>query len=428
MDGKNKTNCLSDDPVLESAVRLRRRGNSSVNYDKHQYLLKLTNDAGGSNNQDVLGMGADDEWVLNGSFIDKSLLRNYLAYTLIGEIMPYTPDSRFCEVVWKDGDRYKYEGLYLVIENVTVGKNRVDLPAFSENSTYLPFLLRRDRYDPNGVMLDNYSTRNDLLYGRLDIKWPGKTTLSEFSIQRITNQIDSFEEVLFAEDYSQFSQYKDYIDMGSFVDYFVLNEFLISYDAGNNSTYLYSDYSGKLTMGPVWDFDGTMDNYRYEEANLHSTAFHNAPWFRQMLRDPEFTWLIVERYRELRQSILSDKAIQSFIDQTVERLGSAIDRDWARWGYYYQAGGYLKSEYPGLKDRNTKTHAEEVEKLKTVLSQHGAWMDEHLDSLYQFSDPDALQISPESEEEHRWGSPLAAVFVIAFFVSVTLIQRLERGD
>ena len=425
VDGVNH---LNDTPVLQSSVKLRVRGNSSGNYDKKQYLLRFTKEDGGRQRQNLLDVGASSDWILNVSFIDKSLLRNFLAYTTAGELMPYVPDAKFCEVVWRQGDFYEYKGVYLLMEAISVEKNRVDLPRFSENSTNLPFLIRRDRYNLTGTILDNYGTREGLLSGFLDVKWPDKNVLSQQSAQRITAQIDKFESCLFAEEYDKFVQYRDMIDMASFVDYFLLNEFFLNYDAGFNSTYVYSDYSGKLSMGPVWDFDQAMDNNETQSAKLNTTAFHSTPWFQQMLRDPEFVRMLTIRFGELRQTILSDESIQSFIDQTVEGLGSAIDRDWARWGYYYQAGGYLKSEYPGLKDRNTKTHAEEVEKLKAVLSQHGAWMDEHLDSLYQFSDPNAPQISPESEEEHRWGSPLAAVFVIAFFISVTLIQRLERGD
>ena len=81
-----------------------------------------------------MDIGTDSEWILNVSFIDKSLLRNYLAYITAGEIMPFVPDAEFCEVIWKDGESFSYQGVYLMMESVKVGKDRVDLPRFSENS------------------------------------------------------------------------------------------------------------------------------------------------------------------------------------------------------------------------------------------------------------------------------------------------------
>ncbi len=421
-------NSLNDNPTVVSSVKMKVRGNSSGNYDKQQYLLRLTDEKGHLVKENLLGLGSDSEWILNVSFIDKSLMRNYLAYLTSGEIMPYVPDVRFCEVIWKNGDVYNYEGVYMLMESVSVGKNRVDLPDFSENSAYLPFLIRRDRYNLTGTILENYSTQQNILSGFLDVKWPEPEILSEQDIQKITDQINEFELAIFSEDYETFIHYRDLADMDSFVDYFIINEFFLNYDAGFNSTYLYSDYSGKLTMGPVWDFDQAMDNNESVDAHLYTTAFHSAPWFQQILRDPEFTRLIVERYQELRQSILSDESIQAFINGTVEGLGSAIDRDWARWGYYYRDGNYLKEEYPGQPNRNTQTHQAEIEKLENVLFTHGAWMDKHLDSLYQFADHKAAEYKPEPPKERDWGGVLALLYVSIFFISITLVQRSEQTD
>lgn len=423
-DNRNGTNCLGDIPSINSNIRLRRRGNSSVNYDKAQYLIQLVNEEGKANQQNLLQMGADDDWVLNVSFIDKSLLRNYLAYATAREIMPYVPDARFCEVIWRDGDNYQYEGVYLLMEKIKVGKHRVNLPAFSENGKNLPFLLRRDRWEPNRLLLNNYGRRENLLKGILRVEWPNESKLSERSIQRITDQIDEFEKVLFAEDYQEFLRYRDMIDVDSFVDYLILNEFFINYDAGYHSTYLYSSYDGKLTMGPVWDFDGAMDNYNKGSAELYTAAFFEAPWFKQLLRDPELTMRIMERYQELRQSILSDEAIAAFIDGTVAGLGSAIERDWARWGYFYRDGNYLISE-PDMPNRNTKTYQEEIEKIKTILSEHGKWLDEHMDTHYQCSDPNAAFYQEKNKREKDYRSLLAVVFIAIFLISVKLVLRYE---
>lgn len=422
-DGQNRAD---DDAEMYSQCKVKLRGNSSGNYDKKQYLVKLVDEDGKSEKQNILGMGSDSEWILNISFIDKSLLRNYLAYAAAGAVMPYTPDVRFCEVLWKDENGYRYEGVYLMMESVKVGKHRVDLPQYAENSPMTPTLLRRDRYNVNGLMLENDATKKGLTSGFLDVEYPDKEVITEKGIQNITRQIDRFEQALYADIWEEFVKYRDYIDMQSFVDYFILNEFFLNYDAGYNSTYMYMDYRGKLTMGPVWDFDQAIDNNATILANLQTTAFHSAPWFDRMLQDPVFTTAIMERYAELRKSILSDESIETFVYQTVEYLGDAVERDWARWGYYYTEGNYLKSDSYDGKDRNTDTHQEEVDKILNVLSVHGAWLDEHLDSLYQFKMlplDEAIAYSQTDKKDYR--SALAVVFIAVFLVSVKLVLKYE---
>lgn len=423
-DNNDGINCLNDTPVMKSDVSLRKRGNVSVRFDKSQYLLKLVDTAGKANRQSLLHMSKSNEWVLNGSFIDKSLLRNYLAYSAASAIMPYAPDCRFCEVIWKEGNTYQYEGVYLLIEKIDVGKNKVDLPDYAENSEYLPFLLRRDRDEKYQLILNNYSKREELCDGALRVEWPKEEQLSDKAITRITNQIDEFEQALFAEDYGEFLHYRDLIDVNSFVDYLILNEFFINYDAGFHSTYMYSGYDGKLTMGPVWDFDGAIDNYNELSANYESIAFFKAPWYRQLLRDPEVTKMIIERYQELRKSILSDQSIDTFINQTVEGLGDAIERDWARWGYFYGNVDYLTSSPLDQTPRNMKTYEDEITKIKTALDQHGHWLDENMDKHYQFVDPQA-QSYREEKQEMNYGSFLAVVFIIVFLLSVPLVLRYE---
>ena len=144
------------------------------------------------------------------------------------------------------------------------------------------------------------------------------------------------------------------------------------------------------------------------------------------MQDPVFTAAVIERYKELRRSILSDASLEKFVRETVEYLGTAVERDWARWGYYYIDGNYLQTEPGGTGDRNQKTHRGEVEKILHVLSVHGAWMDEHLDSLYQFKKLSLEEANVQTDsrkEDYR--SALAVVFIGVFFISVRLVLKYE---
>lgn len=427
IDNKDGSNSPKDSVSLHSDFKIKIRGNSSSNYDKKQYLLKLLNKDGKSNSENVLGMGSDDEWILNVSFIDKSLLRNYLAYTAGGEVMPYTPDARFCEVLWKDGDQYRYEGVYMMLESVKCSKHRVDLPQFSENSKFAPALLRRDRYNANGIMLENYATVNGLTPGYLDIEYPSQKDITDKGIQKITKQISQFEESLYSDDWDSFVKYRDFVNMDSFVDYFVINEFFLNYDAGYNSTYTYIDYSGKLNMGPLWDFDQAMDNNATIPATLTTTAFHSAPWFDRMLQDPIFVDKLINRYNQLRESILSDESIQNFVYSTIDYLGPAIKRDWARWGYYYSNGDYLQWYKTQTGSETQTNYVQEVDRVLNALSEHGAWLDEHMDSLYQFKKISLEDAQVELEKPQKdYGPLLAVVFVGVFLISIMLVNRRER--
>ena len=427
IDNPEGTNSPKDSASVHSLCKLKIRGNSSGNYDKKQYLLKLIDEDGKPESRNILEMGGDNEWILNVSFIDKSLLRNYLAYTTAGEFMPFTPDAKYCEVLWKDGTQYRYEGVYLMLESIKEGKHRVDLPAYSDNGTVTPALLRRDRYNVNGIMLENYATERQLTSGYLDIEYPKKDVITKKGIQNVTEQVSRFERALYSENWKDFVQYRAYIDMDSFVDYFIVNEFFLNYDAGYNSTYIYMDYSGKLYMGPVWDFDQAMDNNATEIANLQTTAFHSAPWFDRLLQDPIFTEMIIERYAELRSSILSDASIRAFTESVIEYLGPAIDRDWARWGYYYTDGNYLSTRMPDGSNRNTQTHREETEKILSVLSQHGAWMDERLDSLYQFKKITLEEAKAQlAGQSVNYSPALAVLFIAVFQISVILVIKYDN--
>lgn len=412
-------NSLTDTPAFESRGRIRLRGNSSLGFDKKQYLLKLTDEEGTEVGKDPMGMGEEEEWVLNASFIDKSLMRNYLALSAAGEVMSYTPDMRYCEVLMKEGERYRYQGVYLFMENVKRGKDRVNFLKYDPSRAECGYLIRRDRFEDDGVTLDTYATRNGLSPEYLGVKSPSKFKITPASVAFIEEGVSRIEQVLYAQDPKVFLTYPSYIDVPSFVDYFIFNEFFANYDAGYHSTYFYKDLGGKLYAGPVWDFDRAMNNDHLNPLKVDSTAFHSAPWFDQLLRDPMFVKQVVKRYAHLRRGGLSDREIARRIDETAKFLGPAQQRDWERWGYFYTTT-YLESE-DGI-DRNAYTYQAELTRMKVMLSEHGKWLDAHMNSLYQFSD-ELVDIQEKQIPDYTVGNALAVVFIGIFLIFTVLVRR-----
>ena len=411
----NEVNSLSDTPQTTSGMHIKYRGNSSLFYEKKQYKIELLDENGLEISKNLLGMGADSDWILNISMADKSLLRNYIAYTIAGEIDEYTPDVQYCEVLIKKGEKYEYEGLYLLCESIKVDDDRVDLSDYNKDGIS-SYLLKRDRYDEEAVNLDTWATENNLTYGSITIEYPKADNLTKETISNIEDRISTIEKILYSDNENDFEEIWDYIDKDSFVDYFLLNEYFGNYDAGNNSTYMYSNLGGKLHIGPVWDFDGGCDNYADVPAEIDKIAFETVTWFDKLTEHYSFDIALERRYKELQKTVLNEQYVNNLIDETVEYIGRAQLRDYSRWGKAYSE--YVladsNSEYGVYTERNVDSFEEEVQRLKNYITEHSGAMN------YEIHNLSANHYSQSYNSNYGiW----AIVFIVLFLSSIVIVRK-----
>ena len=86
-----------------------------------------TQDTAGENADVVLlGLPAENDWVLNAPYSDKTLMRNALAYGLAAATGQYAPRTKFCELLLNG----QYQGVYLLVEKIKRDKDRVDVQKF----------------------------------------------------------------------------------------------------------------------------------------------------------------------------------------------------------------------------------------------------------------------------------------------------------
>ena len=132
----------------------------------------------------------------------------------------------------------------------------------------------------------------------------------------IQNFIYNFETALYGANFKDPDEgYQKYINVGTFVDFFLLNELSNESDAYRLSTFMYKDKDtdgGKLSMGPVWDFNialgnhsddiwtGT-DGWRYKR---YGTTHKAVIWFYRLLEDDFFKNTIYSRGLQLREGVL----------------------------------------------------------------------------------------------------------------------------
>ena len=390
-DNHAQNNHINDTASVESSARIRIRGNSSRKFDKKGYSITLVTDSGENNPQEMMGMDAHHEWVLHGPFLDKTLIRNYMCYNLAGQIMSYAPNVRFCEVLING----EYNGLYLMVESITAGNAgaRLDIKVDRKDNSYSGYVIRLDRGSEtpikNIVPFSLYSMRKST--GGFNIIYPGTANLNEQLVESITQDFSNFEHMLYTYDFDHSEYgYSKTIDVDSFVNYFLINEFTSNYDAGNYSTYIYKGTNGKYRMC-VWDFNNAFDSYQEQAIDHETFLLHESLWFNMIIKDKDFTERVIKRYHELRKTYFSDDYLNNYIDETIAYLGDAIDRNFEKWGYTFESDHNLL--YPTT--RNLRSYDEAVAQLKGYIASRGAWMDENIDVLRQYSANSKTKLAKE---------------------------------
>lgn len=384
-DSLTENNHLTDQAVISERCVIRTRGNSSRSFDKKGYAVKLKEENLIDNkNVSLLGMTADNDWVLNGPYLDKSLIRNYMCYNLAGEIMEYSPNARFCEL-YLNGE---YQGLYLLLEKVGYNDDgRINITETDPELTDTSYILQLDRGAQDQLHSLNpfsyytgFTWANRRGAGAMEIIYPGKT-LTEEQAKYIEDDISHFEKALYSYDLADPKHgYPAYIDAGSFVDYFIINEFTLNYDAMSLSTYFYKDLRGKIGM-VVWDFNSAWDFYREPLLENQTFALQNEFWYRYLFKDQEFVEQVISRYYSLRKDVLSDEYLLNYIDETIDYLGPAIQRNYEVWGYTFG------TKYDMLQptERNPRNYDQAIDQLKTCIVKRGVYMDENIENLLAYS-------------------------------------------
>lgn len=362
-------------PDYEAAITIKYRGASSYYvFDKKQYRIKFYKEKGSGNAKNVtfLGMGSNSEWVLNGPFLDKTLMRNRLTYGLAREIFEWAPDSRYVEV-FLNGE---YQGVYLALEPVTNGESRLRLGEFGLLYGATAYVVKRDRVGTEEDALEVYGKSAGKTSNDLYIEYPSKTDLTEAQRTWIVNDISQFERVLYGEDFADpQTGYMNYIDVDNFVDYVIFNEVFMNNDAGNLSTYVYKELNGKMKMA-VWDYNNCLDNYQWFAQDFTYNYTQQTAWFSRMLEDRNFVERLVSRYEELRRGVLSTAYVNGKIEEYQKELGEARERNFAVWGYSFNSNLLVGS------GRELQSYEEAIAQLKAAYERRTEYMDAHISDFY----------------------------------------------
>jgi hypothetical protein len=305
-----------------------------------------------------LNMPADKKWLFLAEYSDKTMLRNTIAFEM-GYIsqLDWTPLSTFAEV-YISGE---YNGTYNITQKVEESDNRVAIG----DTGYLLEIDQLHRIDTDDVY---FYTDNFLL----NIKEP-KLDLGSSKYHYIKDLVNEFETVLHSADFKDpVSGYGQYIDLDSFIDWFLISEITKNVDSKfYSSIYLNVMPGEKIKMGPLWDFDLSFGNVDYADSQYAAGFWvKDHPWYTRLFQDPAFVDKVNDRFVYFRnnQDFILDK-----IDQHAEKLIWAQqenDDKWQTIGTYVWPNPIVFNSY-----------GEEVVHLKSWYVKRMNWLESALSSL-----------------------------------------------
>jgi hypothetical protein len=100
IDNGSKRNRITDQANgYDGKIKIKLRGNSSLFFDQKRFTLETVTAEGKANDVELLGMPADNDWVLLAPYNDISMMRDAFAFDMWNNMGHWAPRTRYCEVI-----------------------------------------------------------------------------------------------------------------------------------------------------------------------------------------------------------------------------------------------------------------------------------------------------------------------------------------
>ncbi|MDF2945105.1 MAG: hypothetical protein K0S01_3963 [Herbinix sp.] len=346
------------------------RGNSTALTNKLSYNFKL------SSKKDVLGLGEGRKWCLLANHFDKTMLRNKISYDFADNLgLPIKLGTEFVDLYIDN----VYEGLYLLSEPVSDGKNRVDI-----DITAGEFIFERCTHNEKASKEMFQSPIYNL---NLSFKAPDYDEITEDQKKQLNNFIGKVEEAIKSEKQSEIEKI---IDIDSFAAMYVFEELFKNVDYSFDSNYFYIK-GGKLYAGPIWDMDLSMGNvssvYEFEPYYIYNNSIINgitygngsgnstegtwalSGWYELLMNYDFFKQLVANKFDLVEDSFKQIYSDGGVIDQLVHQYKDALERNYCNT-YWDLTKTYSRYE----RETPDDTYIGNTEFLKNWLRKRNEWV------------------------------------------------------
>ena len=331
-------------------AEIRGRGNSTwrVMGDKRPIRIRFPHETdcmihlgGGGNGRAMFDSEyAFRNWVLMAHVVDPSFMRNRAAFDLARQMgtMCFVPNSWFVHM-YLNGE---YRGVFELADRVERRTGRIELnnSTTQRNPHNQEYLLHMSRH-PRGVA-DTPAGSDWFLVGRqrFEIQHPEDDKIylgSPFNayvidfVNRVDSAINSGDE----------DRIRDMIDIPSFVDVYIVDEFLKNRDSGFSSEWYTIRGRGdtrRLHAGPVWDFDQAAGSTMHFLRGSYGSPWqlwsaNQNLWFNRLMRQRWFYDEVATRWAHVSAHYISNTL--AMIDYMGTRFAgdtyTGFGRNFARW-------------------------------------------------------------------------------------------------
>ncbi|MCX6352153.1 MAG: CotH kinase family protein [Bacteroidetes bacterium] len=407
-------NYAKDSLLFPGYGGIRLHGNWSRSFPKQSYTI-ITYDASyKKKNMKLLGMPKEHDWVLQASFLDKSLMRNSLAQHMFSGMGNYSPRTRNVELIING----RYQGVYTLIESIKIDKNRVNIPKTDTitcntgDSLTGGYIIKQDWNGSAGWSSKYFKPDYNAWYPYIRFDAPDLPSVQQAKYIRAV--YDSFEDVLYNGTATSRAgiKWRDYMDEKSMIDYMFLQEISTNVDGYRASYHMWKDRNSvdkHIHLGPGWDFDITFGNYW---ASWSSWFFNNGwcnsdfwlfklmgnkypiipkfttAWYNYGPGDTSFRNNVKCRWTVYRRAggVLNQISINHWIDSNSTELSEGQVhnfKEWPGWGWSY----LYKPNY-------AKNYKQEVDSLKRFLLNRMVWMDKNMPGTCRLDiDPPTVKLN-----------------------------------
>ena len=349
--------------LAETGCEIRGRGNTTWYWPKKPYLLKL------NEKQHIFGMHKHKRWVLLANFMDRTLMRNLVSMKVASMTrLAWTPGCVPVELVLNG----RHMGSYLLIEQVRVDNHRVAVTEMTPednagDAVTGGYLLELDFHydnpvqwiDPNG---HNQQWGNGIPFG---VKYPDSEEITLQQLAYIKSYVAEAANTLYGKDFlNPETGYAKYIDVDSFIDYWIVFEVMGNHELGNpGSVFMHKDRGGKLVAGPCWDFDWGVLSYNTSPQARTGLVNRKAIWYERLMQDPAFKSRLKSRFEELLPQL---ETIPDYMDECEKLLTASAALNFRMWNPAEDAsqnGGHIING-----DENMTFH-DAVARLKSIYKE-----------------------------------------------------------